>query len=91
MEDSEDTPVYYVNDFDDDWSDAHSISTTTSGFTDHSMSTLTSEEASGMPLPFILVFETYSDLVTSTPRVLSANSWPGIPPSPKHAYLPSYR
>ncbi|KAF8609757.1 hypothetical protein BDV93DRAFT_551251 [Ceratobasidium sp. AG-I] len=46
MEDSDDTPVYYVNDFEDDWSDTHSIGTATSGFTDHSMSTLTSEEAS---------------------------------------------
>ncbi|KAF8609663.1 hypothetical protein BDV93DRAFT_602300 [Ceratobasidium sp. AG-I] len=46
MGDSEDTPVYYVNDFEDDWSDAHSISTATSGFTGHSMSTLTSKEAS---------------------------------------------
>ncbi|KAF8595081.1 hypothetical protein BDV93DRAFT_564785 [Ceratobasidium sp. AG-I] len=35
MGDSEDTPVYYVNDFEDDWSDAHSISTATSGFTGH--------------------------------------------------------
>ncbi|KAF8609708.1 hypothetical protein BDV93DRAFT_602334 [Ceratobasidium sp. AG-I] len=46
MEDNEDTPVYYVNDFEDDWPDTHSISTTTSGFTDNTMSTLTSEEAS---------------------------------------------
>ncbi|KAF8609774.1 hypothetical protein BDV93DRAFT_518528 [Ceratobasidium sp. AG-I] len=46
MEDSEDAPVYYVNDFEGDWSDTHSINTTTSGFTNHSMSTLASEEAS---------------------------------------------
>ena len=56
MEHSEDTPVYFVNDFDDDWSDAHSTTTTTSGFTDHSMITLTSEEASGTPLPFMPTF-----------------------------------
>ncbi|KAF8603628.1 hypothetical protein BDV93DRAFT_508270 [Ceratobasidium sp. AG-I] len=46
MEDNEDTPIYYVNDFEDDWSDTHSSITTTSGFTDYSMSTLTSMEAS---------------------------------------------
>ncbi|KAF8609733.1 hypothetical protein BDV93DRAFT_551227 [Ceratobasidium sp. AG-I] len=46
MENSEDAPVYYVNDFEDDWSDTHSIGTTTSGFTDDSMITLTSNEAS---------------------------------------------
>ncbi|KAF8609664.1 hypothetical protein BDV93DRAFT_540884 [Ceratobasidium sp. AG-I] len=45
MEYSEDAPIYYVNDFEDD-SDAHSISTTTSGSTNQSMSILTSEEAS---------------------------------------------
>ncbi|KAF8607994.1 hypothetical protein BDV93DRAFT_505311 [Ceratobasidium sp. AG-I] len=49
MEGREDTPIYYVNDFEDDQSDAYSISTTTSGFTDNSMSTLTSKEASGTP------------------------------------------
>ncbi|KAF8606904.1 hypothetical protein BDV93DRAFT_488827 [Ceratobasidium sp. AG-I] len=46
MEDKDDAPIYYINDFEDDQSDTHSISTTTSGFTDYSMSTLTSEEAS---------------------------------------------
>ncbi|KAF8609756.1 hypothetical protein BDV93DRAFT_602378 [Ceratobasidium sp. AG-I] len=46
MEDSEDAPVYYVDDFEDDWSDTRSISTATSGSTDYSMSTLTSMEAS---------------------------------------------
>ncbi|KAF8609735.1 hypothetical protein BDV93DRAFT_518496 [Ceratobasidium sp. AG-I] len=46
MDNNEDTPVYYVNDFEDDWSDTCSISTMTSGFTDHSMDTLTSREAS---------------------------------------------
>ncbi|KAF8605137.1 hypothetical protein BDV93DRAFT_605622 [Ceratobasidium sp. AG-I] len=46
MTDRDDPPVYYVNDFEDDQSDAHSISTTTSGFTNNSMSTLTSNEAS---------------------------------------------
>ncbi|KAF8609758.1 hypothetical protein BDV93DRAFT_518513 [Ceratobasidium sp. AG-I] len=46
MEDSDDAPVYYVNDFEDDWLDTYSISTATSGSTDHSMSTLTSMEAS---------------------------------------------
>ncbi|KAF8605075.1 hypothetical protein BDV93DRAFT_555025 [Ceratobasidium sp. AG-I] len=46
MEDRNDSPVYYVNDFEDDRSDTQSISTATSGFTDNSMSTLTSHEAS---------------------------------------------
>ncbi|KAF8609706.1 hypothetical protein BDV93DRAFT_518467 [Ceratobasidium sp. AG-I] len=46
MEDNEDTPVYYVNGFEDDWSDTHSIKTITSGVSDNTMSTLTSEEAS---------------------------------------------
>ncbi|KAF8594694.1 hypothetical protein BDV93DRAFT_549114 [Ceratobasidium sp. AG-I] len=46
MEDREDAPIYYVNDFEDDQSDVHSISTATSEITDYSMSTLTSEEAS---------------------------------------------
>ena len=56
MEHSEDMPVYYVNDFDDDWSDAHSTITTTSGSTDQSMITLTSEEASGAPCSFMPAF-----------------------------------
>ncbi|KAF8609760.1 hypothetical protein BDV93DRAFT_540957 [Ceratobasidium sp. AG-I] len=47
MEYSDDAPIYYVNDFEDGWSDTYSISTATSGTTNHSMSTLTSEEASG--------------------------------------------
>ncbi|KAF8605136.1 hypothetical protein BDV93DRAFT_605621 [Ceratobasidium sp. AG-I] len=46
MGDRDDAPVYHVNDFEDDQSDTHSISTATSGFTDNTMSTLTSNEAS---------------------------------------------
>ncbi|KAF8593089.1 hypothetical protein BDV93DRAFT_530016 [Ceratobasidium sp. AG-I] len=46
MEDDEDAPVYYVNGLEDDWSDTDSISTTTSGITNESMITLTSNEAS---------------------------------------------
>ena len=91
MEDSEDTPVYYVNDFDDDWSDAHSTITTTSGVSDNTMDTLTSEEASGTSFSFISTFETYSHPFTSTPRVLSADPWPGVPPSPQRASALSYR
>ncbi|KAF8609661.1 S-adenosyl-L-methionine-dependent methyltransferase [Ceratobasidium sp. AG-I] len=46
MEEREDTPIYFVNDFEYGQSDTHSISTITSGSTDGSMSTLASEEAS---------------------------------------------
>jgi hypothetical protein len=54
MENRDDAVVYYVDDFEDDQSDTHSVDTTTSGFTDDSMSTLMSEEASGMSLLLIL-------------------------------------
>lgn len=81
MEDSDDTPVYYVNDFEDDQSDTHSISTTTSGFTDHSMSTLTSSEASGMLFSF-MPSRVYLCSFAFT-RVLLGDTWPDVSPGPK--------
>lgn len=47
MEANDDASVYYVVDFEGEQSDTDSIDTTTSGFTEHSMSTLTSSEVSG--------------------------------------------
>lgn len=46
MEGGDPNPVYFVNDIHDDDSDIDSIYTTTSGFTEHTMSTLTSDAAS---------------------------------------------
>lgn len=46
MEVNDDAAVYYVDDFEDDQSDTDSMNTTTSGFTEHSMNTLTSSEVS---------------------------------------------
>jgi hypothetical protein len=47
MDDDEEILTYYVDDTQDDDSDMDSVHTTTSGFTDHTMSTLTSDAASG--------------------------------------------
>jgi hypothetical protein len=47
MDDDDDSLVYYVDDTQDDDSDMDSVHTTTSGFTDCTMSTLASDAASG--------------------------------------------
>ena len=79
MEDREDTPIYYVNDFEDDRSDTHSINTTTSRFTDNTMSTLTSNEASGKPFSFLSTFKTNTYLYFCTQSTFKRSMAGGYP------------